>query len=212
MKNKKYHPGYLENIMFFGDFVDISMRLSDLEGLLNETDKYFKNRIKDRKSENYLDFREYEIEKFPDIQRISFLIVLVMLIEIQIKSYCNNLYRFRVSPIKLNKLRGSIIEQFLVYVEKLAGYDFAFEEGILDRIREIIELRNCFVHADGYLKEFNRREQIKNLSRKVNGIIIANGYVELSSESCLEFIKIVRKFFDIIYNKALELFPKVDYD
>jgi len=83
--------------------------------------------------------------------------MLIILLENEIRRYCQNLHKFGVVPIKLNGLRGSSIEKFMLYTTKLAGFNFSFHDGLLENLKGLIELRNCIVHADSSVDEFSKK-------------------------------------------------------
>ena len=113
---------------FFGNSVDFDVAMRELEIFLNETESFFAERKKTLKYENeyYEDLNEKYLFYywFPNLQRRNFVTTLVTIIENEIHSYCDTLFRHKKVSIKYSDLQGTPIEKFLKYSVKLAGLDF----------------------------------------------------------------------------------------
>lgn len=147
--------------------------------------------------------------------RTSVIVSLVTIIENEFHNFCNMLQRINNLKIKHNSFKGTILEQFKIYITDVNSLKFDLNENDWKLLNEIVELRNCIVHHDSnledwYGRKFAKVETIKNLSKKISAIEIDedSNNINLNEGSCEECIKIVELFFDNLYKHSLNLFPK----
>lgn len=208
----------------FGNFCNFTDRFSELKIYSEELEK-----IIDSEAEKYRNEREnFELgtiefdrqfhflnDTFSRNLRTSVIVSLVTIIENELHNFCNMIRRMKGITVKHNLFKGTILEQFKIYINEVVFLNFDF--GIIEWkiLSEIIELRNCIVHHDSnledwYGRKFSKVESIKNLSRKINSIEIdeSSNNVILHENSCKECIEIVEIFFDNLYRFTLKLYPK----
>ena len=192
----------------YGISVDLDTSFREMEIFLLETEKFFEERKTKVKYENeyYEDLNEPYLfyHWFPEIQRRSFIILLAIIIESEIRSYCSILYKYGIVSIKYSDLQGSIIEKFIIYSNKLAGISFDFPSDTVQNIKSIIELRNCLVHSSGYLKEFNKPTIITDFANRFDGINIKDYQIHLSKQFCKNALRLVSDFFNEIFRSSYE--------
>jgi hypothetical protein len=192
------------NSEFFGNAVDLDISMRELEIFLVEIENFFETRKKSLNYENkyYEDLNEKFLFYywFPNLERRNFIISLVTIIENETRAYCNTLYKHKKVPIKYSELRGSAIEKFLNYTEKLAGIKFDFSEEMIKSLKLLSELRNCIIHTDGYIKDCSNKQAIIDFSDKFGEI--KNGRIYLSKEFCQDALELVKKFFNEIFKSG----------
>ena len=119
----------IENAIY-GTAVDLDASLRELEVFLTETENFFEDRKTKVKYDNeyYDDLNEPYLfyHWFPEVQRRSFIILLVIVIENEIRSYCNILKKYGKVSIKYSDLQGSPIEKFILYQVNLLEFLLIF--------------------------------------------------------------------------------------
>lgn len=154
---------------------------------------------------------EYTLEQS---LRTSVIIKLVTFLEVELQSYCCDLQTALNLQVKYNDLKGTVLEQFKIYSSKIALLTIDFSSLKYEKVRQLIELRNCIVHYEGqienfYGRKFSRSEALHTLARQMPSIKIKdNELVFLEKEACVNCVSIIKEFIYMIYNCALEKFPK----
>lgn len=146
--------------------------------------------------------------------RASVVISLVTFLEVELQNYCCDLQTALNLQVKYNDFKGTVLEQFKTYANKIAFLSIDFSSSKYQKVKNLIELRNCIVHYEGqienwYGRRFNRSESIQTLAKEIPSISISeNEFVSLDADACRDFISIIKEFVDMIYKSALEKFPK----
>ena len=191
---------------FFGSSVDFGVSMRELEIFLNETEKLFSDKVKTLKYENEyyddLDEKHLFYYWFPNLQRRYFIITLATIIESETRSYCEILHKHKKVAIKYSELRGTAIEKFLNYSEKLAGLEFEFTDNIIEKIKAMTELRNCIVHANGIIEGYPKEKVITEFAKSFGGIVFKNGHIFLLESFCKDALNLVNSFFNEIFKSG----------
>jgi hypothetical protein len=191
---------------FFGSSVDLDVSMRELEIFLNETENLFSNRANTLRSENEyyddLDEKHLFYYWFPNLQRRNFIITLISIVEIETRSYCDILFKHNKVAIKYSDLRGTAIEKFINYSEKLAGLEFNYEDNTIDNIKGMTELRNCIVHADGVIEGYRKEGMITEFAKSFGGVIINKGRIYLTKSFCKDALVLVKDFFNEIFKSG----------
>ncbi|SHM33597.1 hypothetical protein [Chryseobacterium polytrichastri] len=208
----------------FGNWCNFSDRFDELKIYSKELEK-----IVNFEAENYRINREtFELgtdeferqfhfvnDTFIKNLRTSVIVSLVTIIENEFHNFCNMLKLIKNLKIKHNSFKGTILEQFKIYITDVYSLRFDLNANDWQLLNEIVELRNCIVHHDSnledwYGRKFAKAETIKNLSKKIPDIGIENDLnnITLNNGSCEECIKIVESFFNSLYKHTLNLFSK----
>ena len=195
--SKKIDGKFLECATIF----DMSMR--EFEIFLSESEKFFKERQKKLKYENeyYDDLNEKFLfyKWFPNIQRRSFIVSLVSIFEKEAKLYCTILNEYKKVKIKFSDLHGSAIEKFINYTINLAEINYEIEQKVFDDIKSLIEVRNCIVHSDGNIKNYDKKSVIKKFAKTFDGITFENDQIFISYKFCQAALKLISDFFNDVY-------------
>lgn len=201
---------------FFGSSIDFEASMRELEIFLSETEKFFSERKKALKYENayYDDLNEKYLfyHWFPNLQRRNFIITLVTIIEDETHSYCEKLYKHNKVAIKYSDLKGTAIEKFLNYAEKLAGLEFHFDGNIINKLKSITELRNCLVHANGVIDGYSKDKIIIEFAKSFGGITFKMGHIYLSKSFCKDVLDLVISFFNEIFKSGYFKYEATDKD
>jgi hypothetical protein len=207
---------------FFGNFCNIEEKFVVIRAFQFEIEKLI-----DKENEVLQDIQaEYDQDPmlfdrklffgkvFKNNLRYATVISLVTLLEIELQNYCIELQRALSLKIKYDEFKGSILAQFKTYTSKLANLNIEFENQLWSNLRDVVELRNCIIHFDGYVEDwygrkFNRVASIENLTKKFSSIEIDDReIIILDKNACKDCIDIVEKFIKHIYECTFIKFPE----
>jgi hypothetical protein len=186
---------------FFGDMVTFKCIINDLKLVLRKTEKIEFPEYHDDESE-VLSFNI-----FPDIARQSFIVTLLIALDAEMKSYCEHLRKITGQKLKSNDLRGSALDKFLSYSEKVCGLQNIYNKPNRELLEGLIEVRNCIVHNNSGLDGFSKPKVIEHFVKQVNGVIISDGYLSFEHKACNACADIVLEFMTHAYKSALEVYP-----
>lgn len=144
---------------------------------------------------------------FPDITRKSFIVTLLIALDDQFKVFCEILKGATGQELKWNDLKGSALERFITYSEKVCGLKSVCDDLSRQKVAAIIEIRNCIVHNNSSIEGFNKKQVIESYSKKMEGIDIQNGYIALELVACNNCADIIFEFMEKAYRSALEVYP-----
>ena len=193
------HPPGLH---FFGNLVDLDCHLQDLKLLLRKTEE--------------IEFPYHEgtdgddiliTVDFPDITRKSFIVTLLIALDDQFRTYCDLLKTATGQKLKWGDLKGSPLDRFVAYSEKVCGLGPVCDEPTRQLLQGLIEVRNCIVHNNSCLEGFSKPETLESFAKKVEGVEIEDGRISLDLDGCHRCTEIVSKFMEQAYYSALERFP-----
>jgi len=145
---------------------------------------------------------------FPDIARNSFIISLLIALEYEFKTFCGLLKEIEGHSLKWNELRGSSLDRFICYCERLSNLKVVKDNTKRQLIKGLIEARNCIVHNNSSIEFFGKAREIVQFANSVTGISIENGYLIFSYEACLMCADIINSFMQDAYDVAIEKYPK----
>ena len=118
----------------------------------------------------------YEEDLRPSL-RYSFLILLHIVFETQLRVFCADLKNQRGLPIGMADLRGGAIDQAFVFLTKIAGLE-AQNLPEWQHLRTLQKVRDCAVHCFGYVKESRDKKFLNELASKGTGVTIdGNGRI-----------------------------------
>jgi hypothetical protein len=188
---------------FFGNLVDFDCHIQDLKLVFRKTEE-----IEFPEHEGSDDDSEMLISDiFPDITRKSFIVTLLIALDDQFKNYCEILRNATKQKLKWNDLKGSILERFIVYSEKVCGLQTVCTEPARQRLEGLIEVRNCIVHNNSGIEGFSKAKVIERFAKQVKGVDIVDGYISLDLAACNVCADIVFGFMEYAYRSALKIFP-----
>jgi hypothetical protein len=189
-------------LRFFGNLVDLDCHVQDLKLVLKKTDE--------------IEFPEHEVAPeseslitgiFPDITRKTFVVALLIALDNQFKTYCEILREATGQRLKWSDLKGSPLERFITYSEKVCGLKSVCDDSTRQKLVGLIEVRNCIVHNNSSIDGFSKRKIIENFSNQVEGVTIQDDIISLDLVACNNCADIVFEFMERAYASALEVFP-----
>ncbi len=184
-KIKKLSP----EVELFGMSCDFIMIIKDWRSVFYKIEKIKPNDIKTIG------------QIYPQINRTAYLVVLMIIFESEIKNISDFFKKNEEEEIKLSDFKGSMMERFLLFMNKVIKIKMNNYEEI-EFINSIISLRNCIVHANGNINEIhsNDKQAIEKLRQKIKGITIKEGWVNISRAFCLNCSKKVQYFITGVYD------------
>ena len=207
------------NLAFFGNFVEAMTRLEDLAAFLKEINKFIEETHKRLESLNnsyikkHYEHHEftllsagYEVS-FGEILRKSFIVTLVIILELEIGTYCDEFKDQLHLKIGWKDFRGAALDRFKIFIDKLIGIKLSISNNTWKDLHSIVAIRNCLVHADGCLKNFSEANEIIDFSRRYSSLEIQYDFVQISLRTCEYCLGIVLDFIEAIYGDALLFFP-----
>ena len=187
------------HLFFFGYACDLICHIQDLKLVLKKTEEI-----------EFEDHSEYEgliSDIFPDITRKSFIVSLLIALEVEFKEFCGLLREIEGHSLKWNELQGSALDRFICYCEKLSNLKVAKDDAKRQLIKGLFEARNCIVHNNSSIEFFGKAEEVIRFVNSVTGISIENGYLTFSYEACLTCADIMNSFMQDAYDVAIEKYP-----
>jgi hypothetical protein len=198
------------NLLFYGNAVDASSRLSDLEHFRGYLDGYLRTEsefMHELHSDLEVDMVPLFAETFPPILHSAVLTSTVALIELEIRGYCDALRTSLGLALKLSDLSGGLLERFWRYCGKVVGLPLDATTLRWQDVTGLFELRNCLVHAGGRLNEFQGAPAVRAFARTHGTPAILDDAVEIESNTSVTALAIASDFFDGIFDLALTRFP-----
>ncbi|MCZ6780466.1 MAG: hypothetical protein O7C73_02345 [Nitrospirae bacterium] len=189
-------------LQFFGNLVDLDCHIQDLKLVLRKTEE-----IEFPYHEDAAEGESLIADIFPDITRKGFIVTLLIALDDQFKVYCEILKKATSQHLKWNDLKGSALERFITYSEKVCGLKSVCDDLIRQQLVGLIEVRNCIVHNNSGIEGFSKRNVIERFSNQMEGVNIQEGYITLELVACNNCADIVLKFMEQAYHSALEVFP-----
>jgi len=198
------------NLLFFGNSVDTSIRLGQVENFIDCVDSFFKQEIDWMENEGHpdleMEFVPLFAEELPPILYTSSIIALISFLEQELKGIASALKIELHLGLSLGHLSGSLLERFHRYIVHVAALEVHLSEREWVDIKAIYEIRNCLVHSGGDLREYPKRKVIEQFSKSY-GIRIADDAIELNLDGTKLIASKVSEFIDGIYDGVLERFP-----
>lgn len=196
MESSALYPG----LNFYGHMVAFDCIIQDLKLILKKTEE--------------IEFPDHSTEDgliddiFPDITRRSFVVTLLIGLEDQFKTFCGILRSASKQLLKWNDLKGSALDRFLSYCEKVCCLPVVSDPIKKQNIKGLIEVRNCIVHNNSTLDDFPNAKEILKFFKTVKGLSVNNGRIVLNYDGCINCADIVHGFMDSAYEAALKRYAK----
>lgn len=91
---------------------------------------------------------------FPEALYYSFVILLYGIIENSLKQTCDLIHEMKKTPMRAKDLSGDTLSQCMAFLYKLGGVPNDSIKS-LSQIRDLAKVRNCIVHASGFIERIN---------------------------------------------------------
>ena len=199
------------NDLFFGNALDASSRLNDLEqfrdyldGFLKREEVYFRE---EAHPDLEIEFLPLFSATFPPILHSSLVVSSVMLIELELRAFAEALREHLDLSLPMSDLQGSLLERFRKYAVALANLDLHFDGELWADVVGIVEIRNCLVHNYGSLDRFSRRSVVEDFIRRHSVPTVQDDIIKVGDSTSAKVLQVTSSFFDTIYEAAMRRFP-----
>ncbi|MBL7153221.1 MAG: hypothetical protein ISS79_05855 [Phycisphaerae bacterium] len=197
------------NLFFFGSLVDLDCHLQDIKLVLRKTEEVEFEEHPETSPE--LQSEGLISDIFPGIARESFIVTLIITLDSEFRRFCELLRGIEDISLKWTELRGSALDRFKTYCEKVAGLTIPHGIKYLSPIRGLIETRNCIIHSNGSTENFGKAKAVEDLAHSIKGINIVRGhYMEFTYDACIQCADIIMAFMEQWYHAALDRYPEVN--
>lgn len=198
MKSSQPDP----SLNFFGHLVDFCAYIQDLILILKRTEE---TDFPDDSDDTEEGLTHYI---FPDIMRLSFVVTLLITLEDQFRIFCTILRDANGHVLKWTDLKGSALDRFIAYCEKVCNMPEVTDPTKMRNIRCLTYVRNCIVHSNSCVRDFPNEKEIRRFSTSVQGLNVEEDYIILTHEGCINCADIVKGFMEDAYNTALKKYPR----
>ncbi len=177
---------FIRQLASFRDFIDLSERQWRAESALykrslniDEYEALNWNRYSYRS-----DMAADVMQKFPQYQRQSQLIMVISLFEDYLNQLCLSFERANRLNIAVNDFKGSGIKRAKIYLEKAVGIPFPSDGDSWQRILDAQLIRNIVVHNGGHLDQIQHSKHLRvvEASDNLDAEVFARSHLIIESE------------------------------
>ena len=152
-----------------------------------------------------IEAHKHEFEKvLPRLVGYSFVMMLFSELEFRINGICRELKKRENVPLKINDFKGDLIEKFSKFL--IIANKPQLETNEKTEINDLIVVRNCIVHNNGFLNNFSKSEKLRSITKSKLHIEVVgkadNARIKVSSGflySSIEFfIAMFRRLFEVL--------------
>lgn len=140
--------------------------------------------------------------------RSSFLVSLVSLIESQLTEVSRDVTVIARTPIQVTDLKGSLLERTRLFLERFGSFHEPSAE-VWEKLSQIYDVRNVFVHHAGFLPAYNHKERTRQFIQNSNVLSETNGSLNLKREFCIYALDVGHEFLDAIASELSALCNRV---
>lgn len=198
------------NLLFFGNSVDASLRIEDLQKFKDYLESYLDGEAQyasELHSDLEIDVVPMFAETFPSILHASLLTSVIALAEAELRGYCGALGEALDLPLRLSDLSGNLLERAWAYMTKVARLDLKAEDLRWPDLIALFETRNCVVHAGASLEGFQKAQIIRDLSRRRGTPECDDNSLRVNAATSELALEVVSSLLDELFNAALRRFP-----
>ena len=133
---------------------------------------------------------------FPSLQRSSALAAIYSSFENELNRFCDLVQSAVSSGLRFQDLNGNGIERARNYLIKVGGFDLTAGESEWNAITRIREVRNCFVHADGVVKEGDKT--ITAYTKETTLLTLCGKKLELQDGFLAEVVTALLRYCEVL--------------
>lgn len=156
--------------LLFTRCLDASSRLYELEQYLEYTQAYLHRERDYFRDEAHpdleIEFLPLFKDTFPPILNASVIVATAMLLEQEVRELAAALAMAFNLKVKLNDLTGSVLERFRTLATKIVDLTIEGAHFQWTDLVGLFELRNCIVHSQGQLSDFQRAPTVVAFASK----------------------------------------------
>jgi hypothetical protein len=163
---------------------------------------------------HFIGDRHTFLVQFPSILRSSLLISVYSFLENLLTKLCRELQEKMKLSVKYNSIAGKGIEKAKTYLIEVVGIEFPSNSIEWQLINDYKNIRNCFAHSEGVVKESDNktRRSVKNLEAvRIMGDSFLGENIVLQRDFIFNFIETLKGFWKGIENQYLELLYPLHY-
>jgi hypothetical protein len=144
---------------------------------------------------------------FPRTLRYSFIVLLFLVFENQLKSLCDILQERRNFPLRANELYGDPLARNKKYIKKMVGIT-DIDEKLWEKVEDLSKVRDCIVHSLGKIELSKKPGDLHNIVKKSSDLSISSddspeeGLLIISQGYCRQAVIDVQNLFTAIFESA----------
>ena len=197
-------------------YLDASSRLHDLERYLEHTQAYLHREQTYFRDEAHpdlaIEFLPLYGETFPPILHASVIVLVAMLLEQEVRELAGTLIAALDLKVKFNDLAGSVLDRFRTLATKVVGLNLEDTRVQWADLVGLFELRNCIVHSQGVLADFQRSAVVSTFASKHEPSLLVEGQAVPTDQTSRIAVRIASRFLLVAYASALQHCPGPNTD
>lgn len=197
--------------LLWSKYLDASSRLLDLEQYLEHTQAYLRREQTYFRDEAHpdlkIEFLPLYRDTFPQILNASVIVSVAMLLEQEIRELAASLITALGLEIKFNDLAGSVLERFRILAVKVVGLTLEDARFQWADLVGLFELRNCIIHCQGMLSDFQRSAVVSTFASKHEPSLLIDGQAVPTDKTSEIAVRIASRFLLVAYASALQHCP-----
>lgn len=202
--------------LLWSKYLDASSRLLDLERYLEHTQAYLHREQAYFRDEAHpdleLEFLPLYRDTFPPILNASVIVSVAMLLEQEIRELAGSLIAAFDLKVRFNDLAGSVLERFRVLATKVVGLTIEENRFQWADLVGLFELRNCIVHSQGVLSDFQRSAVVSTFASKHEPSLLVDGRAVPTDKTSEIAVRMASRFLLAAYASALQRCPGPNSD
>jgi hypothetical protein len=192
-------------------YLDASSRLHDLERYLEHTQSYLHREQTYFRDEAHpdleIEFLPLYRDTFPPILHASVIVSVAMLLEQEVRELAGALIAAVDLKVKFNDLAGSVLDRFRTLATKVVGLTIEDDRLQWADLVGLFELRNCIVHSQGVLSDFQRSAVVSIFASKHDPSLLIDGQAVPTDKTSEVAVRIASRFLLVAYASALQHCP-----
>lgn len=202
--------------LLWSKYLDASSRLHDLERYLEHTHNYLHREQTYYRDEAHpdleIEFLPLYRDTFPPILHASVIVLVAMLLEQEVREMAGTLIAAFDLKVKFNDLAGSVLDRFRTLATKVVGLNLEDTRLQWTDLVGLFELRNCIVHSQGVLSDFQRSAVVSTFASKHESSLLVEGRAVPTDKTSVIAVRIVSRFLLVAYASALQHCPGPNTD
>jgi hypothetical protein len=189
--------------IFYDNYLDACSKLNELEQFRDYVSVFIaeeEQRMRDLHVDVEIGFAPLFAETFPPILHSSIIITTIILIEMELKGYCEALRTVKNLQIGHNDLNGGLLERFRKYVGQVAGIEISAAKLNWDDINGVFEIRNALVHNAGALCNFSKAHIIRSFESRHGTPVCSQERIKITPETSKVTLDVASHFIEGIYD------------
>ena len=175
-----------------------------IEKLSTDECKRIQKTLYEDDSERDMELQNHEYlfsEVLPRSFRYSCIVSLFSSLEVTMNKLCDELRKRKELKLSVQDLKGNVLERTEKYIARVAQINFPKTQ--ITYLNDLNKIRNCIVHAGGYVEGSKNSKELLQIVKKTKGLSISDdGYLDISKETCTFLFVGVCKWVDTVLDAA----------